>query len=197
MKPDNERKLNRGLERLERAAEALESGAERLEAAAGKKPSLDDAAVGELQADLFNGLEQVSEAFLGRLDDELGRVVGGLVDVFVGLQNPGWGLVGDLLSILGFAKGGRVTEPTLAMVGEGGAPEYIIPEPDMQAALSGGVPGVVDLLSQLGGNVQRAGAAPAPSTTNVYNSYGLAVGSLDRLDSYNRRGEARRARRAY
>ncbi len=37
------------------------------------------------------------------------------------------------LSVPAFAQGGVVTGPTLAMVGEGGEPEYIIPESKMQA----------------------------------------------------------------
>jgi hypothetical protein len=38
------------------------------------------------------------------------------------------------LSVPQFAKGGVVTSPTLAMVGEGGEPEYIIPQSKMAAA---------------------------------------------------------------
>lgn len=40
-----------------------------------------------------------------------------------------------LLSLPKFAQGGVVTRPTVAMVGEGGEPEYIIPESKMDKAL--------------------------------------------------------------
>jgi tape measure domain-containing protein len=41
-----------------------------------------------------------------------------------------------ILSVPAFAEGGIVTKPTLAMVGEGGEPEYIIPESKMAATAS-------------------------------------------------------------
>ncbi len=47
--------------------------------------------------------------------------------------------VGSLKGILGFADGGIVTRPTLAMVGEGGEPEAIIPLSKMGAMGGGGV----------------------------------------------------------
>lgn len=39
-------------------------------------------------------------------------------------------------AIKGFAEGGFVTSPTRAMVGEGGEPEYVIPQSKMSAAMS-------------------------------------------------------------
>ena len=42
--------------------------------------------------------------------------------------------LGSALKIPGYADGGLVTRPTLAMVGEGGEPEYVIPQSKMGAA---------------------------------------------------------------
>lgn len=49
------------------------------------------------------------------------------------------GIFNSLKGILGFAEGGIVTRPTLAMVGEGGEPEAIIPLSRMRAMGGGGV----------------------------------------------------------
>ncbi len=61
----------------------------------------------------------------------------------------------------GFAEGGYVTGPTNAVVGEGGEPEYIIPESKMGAAMQrysagGRGPGVI---SGSGGDSERSGGA--------------------------------------
>ncbi|MFK9780983.1 hypothetical protein ACJEM9_24705, partial [Escherichia coli] len=40
---------------------------------------------------------------------------------------PGSGVIGSALSAIGLADGGIVTSPTLAMIGEAGYPEAVIP----------------------------------------------------------------------
>jgi tape measure domain-containing protein len=41
-------------------------------------------------------------------------------------------------SVPGFASGGYVSRPTLAMIGEGGEPEFVVPESKMAALMGGG-----------------------------------------------------------
>ena len=53
----------------------------------------------------------------------------GGIDSFTGKINPSVG------SGTGFADGGFVTRPTNAMIGEGGQPEYVIPESKMSSAM--------------------------------------------------------------
>jgi hypothetical protein len=60
-----------------------------------------------------------------------------------------------------FAQGGVVDRPTLAMVGEGGEREYIIPESKMQAASSRFLAG------QRGAGVVPSGSSPSASTTSA------------------------------
>jgi hypothetical protein len=59
------------------------------------------------------------------------------------------------VAVPAFAEGGVVDRPTLAMVGEGGEREYIIPESKMGAAAA----------AYLGG--ARGGSVLGPSTINV------------------------------
>jgi len=63
------------------------------------------------------------------------------------------------LSVPQFANGGVVTSPTLAMVGEGGEPEYIIPESKMAAASANYLNGA------RGGSVIPSGNAQINVTT--------------------------------
>jgi hypothetical protein len=63
------------------------------------------------------------------------------------------------LSVPQFAKGGVVTGPTLAMVGEGGEPEYIIPQSKMAAASANYLNGA------RGGSVIPSGNAQINVTT--------------------------------
>jgi hypothetical protein len=65
------------------------------------------------------------------------------------------------LSVPAFAEGGTVSRPTLAMVGEGGEREYIIPESKMQAASSrflGGARGAAVIPSSGSGGSSSARA---------------------------------------
>jgi phage-related protein len=67
-----------------------------------------------------------------------------------------------------FAQGGTVDRPTLAMIGEGGEREYVIPESKMQSASSrflGGARGAAVIPSSSGGG--GAGAGSGNLTLNV------------------------------
>lgn len=63
----------------------------------------------------------------------VGSQVNRLIRAFNRLPGPDIPLV-PTLSVPAFAKGGVVSGPTLAMVGEGGEPEYIIPQSKMAKA---------------------------------------------------------------
>lgn len=67
---------------------------------------------------------------------------------------PGGGLIGGALNAIGLAEGGIVTKPTLAMIGEGGYPEVVVPMKnglslmgfnDAVAPLTDGLPGAAGL----------------------------------------------------
>lgn len=75
-----------------------------------------------LDTDLTAPIREFGSTDLGR--DELGgQPAGGAVATLVrGVKG-----LGDFLGIPGFAEGGIVTRPTLAMIGEGGEPEAVIP----------------------------------------------------------------------
>jgi hypothetical protein len=73
-------------------------------------------------ADLFTNITKAGEAFgsfvRAVIDSPIGKILGGL-----------GGAVGGLLGMLPhFAQGGVVDRPTLAIIGEGGQREHIIPE---------------------------------------------------------------------
>jgi len=71
-------------------------------------------------------------------------------------------------SVSKFATGGRVSEPTFAMIGEGGAPEYVIPTDNDSRA----VPLLRSLLSELSTSARSqilpaASAAPSQTVNSV------------------------------
>ena len=71
--------------------------------------------------------------FIANAINSVGAQVNKLIGAFNRLPGPDIPFV-PTLSVLAFAKGGVVDGPTLAMVGEGGEPEYIIPASKMAAA---------------------------------------------------------------
>jgi phage-related protein len=86
-------------------------------------------------------IESVQNAVRGMLRYVAGAVntVAGLINRLIGAFNalPGADIpLIPTLTVPQFATGGTVDRPTLAMVGEGGEREYIIPESKMQAASS-------------------------------------------------------------
>jgi hypothetical protein len=101
--------------------------------------------------------------FIANAVNSVGAQVNRLIGAFNRLPGPNIPLV-PTLSVPAFAEGGVVNGPTLAMVGEGGEAEYIIPASKMAAAsanyLNGARGGAViqkaptDRASAAGGNTQ-------------------------------------------
>lgn len=95
---------------------------------------------------LINGLRGIINGFLEGWASNINKVIGGvnmLIDSFNKLPGPDISPV-DYMEVPRFATGGVVDRPTLAMVGEGGEREYIIPEskmPSAAAAYMGGARG--------------------------------------------------------
>ena len=73
----------------------------------------------------IDGSKSLSESLSGLL-----RQVGGI------FLQAGVSSLGQSLKIPGFAEGGYVTGATPAVIGEGGEPEYVIPESKMRTAMS-------------------------------------------------------------
>jgi SLT domain-containing protein len=65
--------------------------------------------------------------------DNINRLIRAANSISAKVRGPQFAQLGKL-NIPQFANGGIVTKPTLAMVGEGGEPEYIIPQSKMAAA---------------------------------------------------------------
>ncbi len=106
-------------------------------------------------SDIVNAVSSIPGKIAGFFEAIPGQIIGfftGLGDKFVsvgesivmglvhGIENmgsaiwnaikshiPGSGIIGGALSAIGLAEGGIVTKPTLAMVGEAGYPEAVIP----------------------------------------------------------------------
>lgn len=74
---------------------------------------------------------------LGNINKAIGAI-NSLISNYNSLPTPPFPKVTQLgyISVPGYAEGGVVTRPTLAMVGEGGEPEYIIPKSKMATAAS-------------------------------------------------------------
>lgn len=97
----------------------------------------------------------------------VGRVINSVIKMInklIGAVNTVRATVGmsaiqsvPLVEIPGFAQGGMVRRPTLAMVGEGGEPEYIVPSSKMASASAAYLAGV------RGPAVLSSSAAPAPA----------------------------------
>jgi len=83
---------------------------------------------GEIQ----NGIKGLIEG-TATWGDVLSSILGSLGSLFVNAAFTG---LGGALKLPGFADGGFVTGPTTAVIGEGGQPEYVIPQSKMSAAMS-------------------------------------------------------------
>jgi tape measure domain-containing protein len=122
----------------------------------------------------------------------INSIIGGLNQLIAGI-NKTRNAVGlssfdsvPIVSMPTFAKGGVVSGPTVALVGEGGEPEYIIPESKMAAAsanyLSGARGGSVIPAMAEGGYAQPRGAAQGrqmPAAVPVIN---ITTGPVIRQD---------------
>ncbi len=114
---------------------------------------------------IVNGAKSVINGFLQAIANNINTVVdlvNQLIGAFNSLPGPDIPMV-PTFSIPYFAEGGVVSKPTLAMVGEGGESEYIIPESKMAAASSSYLAGA------RGADVMRAAGAAGTSSTPAIN----------------------------
>jgi murein DD-endopeptidase MepM/ murein hydrolase activator NlpD len=95
-------------------------------AAGGKAGAVAGAAIGAM----FGGVGAAPGALIGGI---LGSLIGGTGGAFAG------GKVADVATGADqkYAEGGKVTGPQLAFIGEGGEPEYVVPESKLAYFLSG------------------------------------------------------------
>jgi hypothetical protein len=112
---------------------------------------------------IVNGAKSVINGFLQAIANNINTVVdlvNQLIGAFNSLPGPDIPMV-PTFSIPYFAEGGVVSKPTLAMVGEGGESEYIIPESKMAAASSSYLAGArgADVMRSAG----TAGVTSAPA----------------------------------
>jgi phage-related protein len=101
--------------------------------------------------------------------NSVGSMVNTLIRAFNNLPGPNIPLV-PTFSIPEFAKGGVVDKATLAMIGEGGEREYIVPESKMAAASSRYLAGargsgVIPTSSSGGGGAVNSSQAPVINIT--------------------------------
>ena len=86
---------------------------------------------------------------LGQLFDELGKVGKAIenspIGALGGMTKGALGAIGGALGSIGLAEGGIATTPTLAMIGEGGEPEAVVPQHLWPALGKGGGGGTVNL----------------------------------------------------
>ena len=78
---------------------------------------------------IWNAMKAVVTGLINTVINGINKVITGLNNV-VGAAGEAIGMnikIPTIPQFAGFAKGGTVTSPTLAMVGEGGAPETIVP----------------------------------------------------------------------
>jgi hypothetical protein len=110
-----------------------------------------------LWSGIINNLKQMVRnfiiGFIGAINAAI-RAVNTLIANFNRLPGPDLPFIGQV-PVPKFAEGGVVDRPTLAMVGEGGEREYIIPESKMAGAAA----------AYLGG--ARGASVVGPSTINV------------------------------
>ena len=113
--------------------------------------------IGGLWSGIINNLKQMVRnfiaGFIGAINAAI-RAVNTLIANFNRLPGPDLPFIGQV-PVPKFAEGGVVDRPTLAMVGEGGEREYIIPESKMAGAAA----------AYLGG--ARGASVVGPSTINV------------------------------
>jgi phage-related protein len=98
--------------------------------------------------------------FVANAVNSVGRMINQLIASFNALPGPNIPFV-PTFTVPAFAQGGTVDRPTLAMIGEGGEREYVIPESKMQSASSrflGGARGAAVIPSSGGGGGAAAGS---------------------------------------
>lgn len=90
---------------------------------------------------------------------------------------PGSGVVGQALGAIGLAEGGIVTKPTLAMIGEAGYPEAVIPLKNGATAM-----GFNDAVSQLQQGMFAGSGQGASTTTNPGAPITVQIAALTNAD---------------
>jgi hypothetical protein len=120
---------------------------------------------------VVDGVKSAIRGLLQYVANSINRV-SGLINVLIGAFNrlPGVAQIPLIptFTVPAFAQGATVDRPTLAMIGEGGEREYVIPESKMQSASSrflGGARGAAVIPSSGAGG--GAGAGAANLTLNV------------------------------
>lgn len=119
-------------------------------------------AIGNIWRTLTGGIKNVINTMLRNIANSIntvGGLINKLIDAYNRLADPDIPRV-PTISVPQFAQGGYVTGPTLAMVGEGGEPEYIIPESKMAAASASYLAG-----NRGGGIIDSNGSGGAPVIT--------------------------------
>jgi TP901 family phage tail tape measure protein len=112
---------------------------------------------------IIKGIKSIFFSFIKMWVDRINFVIGGvnrLIGAFNQLRGPQISMVPPV-PVPGFAQGGVVSRPTLAMVGEGGEREYIIPESKMAGASAAYISG------RRGDSILTGSASAAPATINV------------------------------
>lgn len=137
---------------------------------------------------LVNGLSGLARSFVSTWVGAINGVVSAvnrLISGFNALPGPDVSLI-PTLSAPAFAEGGVVNRPTMALVGEGGEPEYIIPQSKMAAASASYLSGVRGAAVLNGASGTSSGtAAPVINITTgpVMQAEGqdwVTVGDLQR-----------------
>jgi hypothetical protein len=136
----------------------------------------------------WNGLAEGAKAAFQAVVNVVGSVVNriiSMINVMIRAVNrvasavPGAPMLSELqqVSVPAFAAGGVVNRPTLAMVGDGGEPEYIIPQSKMAQASANFLAG------QRGSGVMGGGAGPINITTGpVMQQNGQNYATIEDLE---------------
>jgi TP901 family phage tail tape measure protein len=106
-------------------------------------------------------------SFWSGLPARIGKAVGNLLGDITGSVT---GTIGKALSVVGLAVGGIVTSPTLAVIGEGGGPEAVLPlnDPARMAQILAQIPSHMAGGAGAMPSAPAVGASPAAPTVNVY-----------------------------
>jgi phage-related protein len=151
-----------------------------------------DRARGALQSAwnaIAGGIQGAFRGMLGTIAGIINSIIGAIRNMIDGINNVRaavqLGPIGkpNFITIPGYAEGGVVNRPTLAMVGEGGEQEYIIPESKMARAVSNYLAG------ERGGSVltARSGPPPAPRSSSgggmpTRSSINITTGPVQQID---------------
>lgn len=87
-----------------------------------------------LAGTIANDVGDMSKALVSKGEDLIHGLVNGIKNVAGDIGKaiesaiPGGGLIGKAASAIGLAEGGVVSKPTLALIGEGGETEYVVPQ---------------------------------------------------------------------